>query len=384
MAAHTKKLSFLDYEIAPLSGRHVQSASLPSVEEMLHEISLQFTCFQSLPTSSPLRSFTQRVFAPESALLFVFSVNILEDHGTRDLESTRSALAAILDVNSNGINRKEMTKDQLKTIGTHTALEASYKFFAEQQSSLVASAGGGMSGSLPYNPIDPNTVLDADPTVSVGSLAEESSSASVSSDGTFRMLPLVATSDEIQHWHKLILPSAASHCFCANQQEVFTVRSSGEKFFYLNSGIVAAHMLNFFDTWFATMQELASYSPADLCTVLVKFAAWVLSRFLYIHPFSNGNGRIGRLLVQFILNYICPFPVPIACSREIYLQCIEQSQPFGSTLPDELASPAALAHLILSSVWRTWQSQNRATVTRNIEPATSMRLPQSSMDTQCC
>ena len=368
MAAQKNAIRLLDYEIAPLPGlkMQLQTDSLPSIDDMQHEIARQFASFRSLPASSPLQSFTRLSFAPASALEFVLSVNILEDHGTRNFESTRAALAAVLDSTASGsvdrIDSNDLSKDQLKTIGTYTALEASYRFFAEQQSDMAGSVGGGIHERRPYHPFDLSSAS--------ANVTDQTSDAA--SSVAIPMLPLVATPDEIQNWHKLILPSAISHCFRANQQEVFTTRSSGVVFLYLNPGLVAAHMSNFFDTWFATMQELASHSPADLCPLLIRFAAWVLSRFLFIHPFTNGNGRIGRLLVQFILNYICPFPVPIACSREIYLQCIEQSQPSGSTLPDELAPPAALAYLILSSVWRSWQSQSRAILTENVPSACSV------------
>jgi hypothetical protein len=268
----------------------------------------------------------------------------------------------------------KMTRDQQKTVGTHAALEASYKFFVEQQSEI----GVISNCSHPYNPFDSNS---ADEFIAQSTPRSHTEEADPIVD--VPMLPLIVTADAIQDWHRIALPSASSHEF-RTYQEVFTTRSFGELFFYMQPALVPAFMSHFFDKWFLTSQHLATLSPTDLCPALIKFAAWVLGRFLYIHPFTNGNGRMGRLLVQFILNYICPFPVPITWSRQAYLRCIEHCQPRDTNLQIDVKSPSALAHLILRSVWRSWENWNQAVVNRGaasiIQVIPIVRQPLLSLD----
>ena len=58
-------------------------------------------------------------------------------------------------------------------------------------------------------------------------------------------------------------------------------------------------------------------------------SAQFLSRFLFIHPFSNGNGRTARILVTFLLSGVAVVPVSLYLNkngRDIYLNCLRQSQ----------------------------------------------------------
>ncbi|RKO88327.1 fido domain-containing protein [Blyttiomyces helicus] len=80
----------------------------------------------------------------------------------------------------------------------------------------------------------------------------------------------------------------------------------------------------------------------------VRLAAAFATNFLYIHPFSNGNGRVARLAVSWLLKGHTVVPVPLYGDREVYLDCLRDSrvQPF---------IPQALARFVLDSVERVHQ-----------------------------
>ncbi|CAF1049846.1 unnamed protein product [Brachionus calyciflorus] len=80
----------------------------------------------------------------------------------------------------------------------------------------------------------------------------------------------------------------------------------------------------------------------------IKIGALFFTMFLDIHPFSNGNGRISRLLLSFILSNTCVVPIGLYYSqdsRETYLKCLRESRlTFSHTY-----SPLALSAFILES-----------------------------------
>lgn len=55
---------------------------------------------------------------------------------------------------------------------------------------------------------------------------------------------------------------------------------------------------------------------------VVKITAFFLWNFLRIHPFSDGNGRLGRLLANKILSFSFPFHVPIMFP-DIYIETLK-------------------------------------------------------------
>ena len=67
----------------------------------------------------------------------------------------------------------------------------------------------------------------------------------------------------------------------------------------------------------------------DLFKKTAMISAQFLSRFLFIHPFSNGNGRTARILVSLLLSGISVVPVSLYLNTngiDIYLECLRQSQ----------------------------------------------------------
>ncbi|CAG8746399.1 1446_t:CDS:2 [Gigaspora rosea] len=82
----------------------------------------------------------------------------------------------------------------------------------------------------------------------------------------------------------------------------------------------------------------------------IKYGACFLSHFLEIHPFINGNGRVARLLLSYLLSKFTVVPLSLyigSKSRDVYLQCLREAQcqyPFN---------PSALASFILECVYMT-------------------------------
>lgn len=84
----------------------------------------------------------------------------------------------------------------------------------------------------------------------------------------------------------------------------------------------------------------------------VRLAASFMTIFLHIHPFSNGNGRVARLAMSWLLRDVTTVPVPLITSiagRDMYLDAIRDSRHIAPFLP------VNLARLILESVHKTIQ-----------------------------
>ncbi|KAF0436862.1 Fic-domain-containing protein [Gigaspora margarita] len=82
----------------------------------------------------------------------------------------------------------------------------------------------------------------------------------------------------------------------------------------------------------------------------IKYGACFLVYFLTIHPFINGNGRVVRLLLSYLLSKFTVVPLSLftgSKTRDVYLQCLREARyqnPFN---------PGALAAFILECVYKT-------------------------------
>ena len=91
-------------------------------------------------------------------------------------------------------------------------------------------------------------------------------------------------------------------------------------------------------SWYREAEESGLYSMAELCALFHY-------RYIRIHPFEDGNGRIARLMMNFILlrhNY--PMIVVRSADKENYLGALSQCDGFTST------APSAGAHAELKDI----------------------------------
>lgn len=146
------------------------------------------------------------------------------------------------------------------------------------------------------------------------------------------------TSAMLRDWHSAIGRDAIPD---AGQYRTKMLAPAQENYVYLIPQKVATEL----DKLCAYVRDKFPEHQTPLARI--KLAATFLANFLHIHPFSKGNGRVGRLAVSWILKGISIVPIPLYCgvpSREDYLNCLRVSReraPFA---------PSALARMILEAV----------------------------------
>lgn len=125
-------------------------------------------------------------------------------------------------------------------------------------------------------------------------------------------------------------------CYKTRPNSVITV--TGERFEYASPEETPA-LMNDLVTWYNQAVNDGWLSPIELATVFHY-------RYIRIHPFEDGNGRIARLLVNYILfRYDYPMIVVRSKDKEHYLSALNRCDVAVGSVPS-MGAHAELAQLI--------------------------------------
>lgn len=134
---------------------------------------------------------------------------------------------------------------------------------------------------------------------------------------------------------------------------------NGETYFYQQPEDMMSAVCTLLDRFNSLLtHSLNLPSTEEQIENVFKSVAWLAFELLDLHPFSDGNGRVCRLLCSYVLNVICPFPSPI------YNMYSESSvQDFEQTLVKTRQSverkPEGLTTMIIESNWAFWKKLNQ-------------------------
>lgn len=132
----------------------------------------------------------------------------------------------------------------------------------------------------------------------------------------------------------------------AGKYRVKPAKPSTEDCFYLDPEEIEETMHKLFAM---TRTAIEQINDGDIDSI-VKISAQFLVNFLQIHPFSNGNGRVARLLTSRLLLSISVVPVSLTEGKKSdnFIKCLQEEQNNGTLFNYK---PVALATLILERVW---------------------------------
>lgn len=136
-----------------------------------------------------------------------------------------------------------------------------------------------------------------------------------------------------------IRTSYTVHAGCYKTRPNSVITPTGERFDYASPEETPAFMHDLV-TWYNRVADTDEYSPIELASLFHY-------RYIRIHPFEDGNGRIARLLVNYILaRHGWPMVVVRNRNKNEYLDALHEAD------VDVGSSPSAGAHASLAQIRR--------------------------------
>ncbi len=293
------------------SGPAMVSSPLSSTE-MLDAIGKRIDKYDTLPEKA--KRFCKNLFSKGMAVQYVHHSNIGESVGTQEFEDTLALLEELLkakaDAASQASFKRQTSSDQRETINTCRALKMFHDKF---QGSMQET------GMLTVQQLcEAHEIL-------LEGLHLKNGKIRVDGDDVYTQ-----TEEGIHYYPE---PWRAEQRFYA---------------------LIDHHNINM-EHYGEKKAEMTTRGKVEF---LVKCAARLLFEFVDTHPFSDGNGRMCRLLANYVVSLITPFPVAVYHSaslskrshRNDYIRAIVKCR----KNPQE--GPRDLAAMILEGIYLGWES----------------------------
>ena len=170
------------------------------------------------------------------------------------------------------------------------------------------------------------------------------------------------TVQQICETHKLLMNGLHHNCGKIRDTNVYTTRPDGEIHNYLPPELIENKLYHVIDCHNYHMEQFRKHSDLstyDKLVFLIKCAAWLLFHFVDTHPFSDGNGRMCRLLAGYTMMVVTPFPVhpyyvdetnSSTNSRQDYINAIVSCSRHSNK------EPSLIAALLVDGLYHGWQT----------------------------
>lgn len=134
----------------------------------------------------------------------------------------------------------------------------------------------------------------------------------------------------------------------------------GGKFYYDPPCLIPCSISRCLELYTALLSGLAAdWDTVHGTPALYNLAALVFVQLITIHPFEDGNGRMVRLLTNFVLSAITPFAIPMYTedgirSRRTYIDAIMAARNLADAMLTRITPPEDLSALFIECAWQSW------------------------------
>ena len=277
------------------------------MSELLSEIVEYKRRYDSLPQK--VRSHCNSTFAKSMAVEFVHKTNAGESVGLQSKEDVESVIGSYTssgDYNERGkIGIKEEEERMMETINIYKALQYASKLREEMEN----------TGKL--------------------------------------------TVQQICDIHKVLMTGLRDDAGDIRKHRVYTLTGKDKEIHLYPEPVVAEQILYACVDHHCIQMSRRLSSPNELLSAtnvefIFKRAARLLFDFVDAHPFGDGNGRTCRLLANYVISLITPFPVVPCCGegsnmKDDYLKAIIECRDHRDK------GPGALASMLIEDTWRGWK-----------------------------
>lgn len=176
----------------------------------------------------------------------------------------------------------------------------------------------------------------------------------------FKEMEGFLTVQQICEVHEVLMDGLHRDAGKIRETEAYTIWAQ-DTYFYPKPEDVEARFYAVVDRYSIHVGQLSSIAKNSKEEVehVFKCAARLLFDFVDTHPFGDGNGRMCRLLANYVLNLITPFPVGIyhtdtgnkkGGGRTDYINAIVQCRDNRDEGPRDLAA------MLIEGAWNGWKT----------------------------
>ena len=129
-----------------------------------------------------------------------------------------------------------------------------------------------------------------------------------------------ADPDLMRDLHKVLMDKLLHNAGQYRTARAYAAQADGGARFFQEPDTIDATLQTVCDRYNGRLKRIAQqpgslHSP-DVLLGLIKLAAALFAEFIAVHPFSNGNGRLGRLLMAHVLHAVMPFLVTPSAAQD--------------------------------------------------------------------